>query len=393
VPPVLSDIPSDPWLVLDLFSGAGGMSHGFAAKSEFKIIGAIDTEQGKPGRGLSGPTTTSCNATYATNIGIKPLHADLSTLEPARYRRESGIGRGELTVMIACAPCTGFSQKNALNHSIDDDRNGLVQRAGLWVEELRPEFFIMENVKELLRGRHRHHFLSLRDKLLAAGYNISAEVHNLADFGLPQKRIRALIVARRDNGPVGTLYKKVPRHMTVREAIGHLAAIAAGQISTVDEQHRAPNHNRQSMERIQATPGDGGSWMDIADSHPHLLIQSMKEKRRGSFPDIYGRLWWERPSITITRECAHPGNGRYLHPEQDRMLSVREMALLQGFPADYVFEGPVNARYNQIGDAVPPSISNQIADLVRQLKLEAISGDELGSVQRQLVLSVTSPSQ
>ncbi len=116
------------------------------------------------------------------------------------------------------------------------------------------------------------------------------------------------------------------------------------------------------MQRIRAIPHDGGSWSDIAD--PDLLIRSMIGKRPGSFPDIYGRLWWDRPAITITRECGHPGNGRYLHPDQDRMLSVREMALLQGFPPDYVFTGPLSARYNQIGDAVPPLISMQVAGMI-----------------------------
>ena len=83
---------------------------------------------------------------------------------------------------------------------------------------------------------------------------------------------------------------------------------------------------------------------------------------------MYGRLWWDRPAITITRECAHVGNGRYVHPEQDRLLTVREMALLQGFPADYVFEGPLTARYNQIGDAVPPLISEQLAEHVATME-------------------------
>jgi DNA (cytosine-5)-methyltransferase 1 len=98
-----------------------------------------------------------------------------------------------------------------------------------------------------------------------------------------------------------------------------------------------------------------------------LLTPSMFRARPGSFPDVYGRLWWDRPAITITRECAHVGNGRYVHPEQDRLLTVREMALLQGFPADYMFEGPLTARYNQIGDAVPPMIAAQIAAHVARL--------------------------
>jgi DNA (cytosine-5)-methyltransferase 1 len=356
-----------PWTVVDLFSGAGGMSYGFAARPEFQIVGAVDSQQGKPGRGLSEGTSTHCNATYEANIGLRPMAADLRTLDPGEYRRSMGLAPEELTVLIACAPCTGFSQKNALNHAVDDARNGLVQRAGRWVTELRPEFFVMENVKELLRGRHRYHFEALRGTLAEAGYGVSAYVHDLATFGLPQRRTRALIVARREAGAVPTLPAAAARPVTVRDAIGHLPPIEAGSTHPDDPQHRAPSSNAHSLRRIRAIPHDGGSWADIARSHPELLIRSMIGKRPGSFPDVYGRLWWDRPAVTITRECGHPGNGRYLHPDQDRMLSVREMALLQGFPPDYVFTGPLSARYNQIGDAVPPLISTQVAGQVKAI--------------------------
>ncbi len=118
-----------------------------------------------------------------------------------------------------------------------------------------------------------------------------------------------------------------------------------------------------------------------------LLIPSMFHGRPGSFPDVYGRLWWNRPSITITRECAHVGNGRYTHPDQDRLLSVREMALLQGFPERYVFEGPLSAKYNQIGDAVPPIVSKQIAAHLINLKYNPIAvSNEEARVRPQLQL-------
>ncbi|MGI9190274.1 MAG: DNA cytosine methyltransferase [Longimicrobiaceae bacterium] len=99
------------------------------------------------------------------------------------------------------------------------------------------------------------------------------------------------------------------------------------------------------------------------------LIPAMFRARPGSFPDVYGRLWWDRPAITITWECAHVGNGRYVHPEQDRLLSVREMALLQGFPSDYQFKGRLTAKYNQIGDAVPPLIAALVAEHIAKISL------------------------
>ena len=121
--------------------------------------------------------------------------------------------------------------------------------------------------------------------------------------------------------------------------------------------------------RLAAIPHDGGSWADLVD-HPRadiLLTPSMKdraEKRKfGSHPDVYGRLWWDRPAVTIKRECAHIGNGRYGHPEQDRLCTVREMSILQGFPDTYKFVGTITNMYRHIGDAVPPLISYQLAAL------------------------------
>lgn len=351
--------------VIDLFSGPGGMSAGFAQMPQhFTHLAAVDIEAGKPGLKASKGTETYCNATFKRNIGTSPLKADLSVLPPSELRQHVGLDRGELGVLISCAPCTGFSQKLPQNLIKDDPRNYLVERTGFFVEEFMPEFLIMENVKELIQGKHKHHYSRLRQRLSQLGYSIHAEVYNLAMYGLPQKRNRAIIIARRDGLPVIGLSRIVVTQTTVRDAIGHLPAIEAGQSDLNDPMHVCPSHTANTLQRMRAIPQDGGSWGDIVESHPHLLIPSMIGKRAGSYPDVYGRMWWDRPAPTITRECASPGNGRYTHPEQNRMLSVREMALLQGFPPDYYFEGTLTQKYNQIGDAVPPLISAQIAEAI-----------------------------
>lgn len=344
------------------------MSSGFAGlRRHFTHIAAVDIEAGKPGLKSSKGTQTFCNATYERNIGISPLKADLAMLNPAELRYSVGLDQGELGVLISCAPCTGFSQKLARNLVEDDPRNHLVERTSLFVSEFMPAFLVMENVKELLLGKHRHHFNGLRRTLTELGYSLHAEVYNLADYGLPQKRNRAILIARRNNMPVRGLFHPVEVQRTVRDAIAHLPPLEAGQVDLDDPMHACPSHTPIVLERMMAIPPDGGSWSDIVDTHPDLLIPSMIGKREGSYPDVYGRMWWDRPAPTITRECASPGNGRYTHPEQNRMLSVREMALLQGFPADYYFEGTLNQKYNQIGDAVPPLISAQIAQAVLEM--------------------------
>lgn len=385
------------WTVVDLFSGCGGMSYGFHShKDHFEIIGAVDLQKGKPGRGKSPGSSTECNPTYKRNIGIEPKNADISLLSPSEYRAELGLRRGELDVLISCAPCTGFSQKNARNHVEDDPRNQLIAKTADFVEELMPEFLVMENVKELLLGRQKHHLEALLNRLESdLNYKVWFDVHDLADFGLPQRRIRFLLIARREGHLVG-MPKMKRQHRNVRDTIAHLPAIAAGEQCLLDPMHVSPGNTARVLDRIRATPKDGGSWADIMNSVEYsdedkrrLLIPAMFRARPGSFPDVYGRLWWDRPAITITRECGHTGNGRYLHPEQDRLLSVREMALLQGFPDDYHFEGRLAAKYNQIGDSVPPLISKQIAAHI--INLKAVQPEESAlpksSAQRDLVLA------
>lgn len=349
------------YTVIDLFSGCGGMSTGFHRHGNFEIVGAVDFEKSKPSL---GPGSTSCNLTYERNIGVKPLFEDLSVIEPEKISNHFKIKENSLDILISCAPCTGFSQKQSRNHISDDPRNGLVERTALFVEHFMPTYLVMENVKELAKGKHRHHLQNLLFKLDQLGYSTTYEVHNLSDFGLPQNRIRTLLVAKRNGTPPDIHFKKSNKKKTVRDTIQDLPPINPGGTCLDDPMHICPSISPKVLERIMAIPTDGGSWTDIPVENNHLLIPSMDREDTGSFPDIYGRLWWDKPAPTVTRECSSPGNGRYTHPEQNRLLSVREMALIQGFPKDYFFEGSLASKYRQIGDAVPPIISSMIADLI-----------------------------
>lgn len=347
--------------VIDLFSGCGGMSTGFHRNGNFTIIGAVDFEKSKPSL---GPGSTSCNLTYERNIGIKPLFEDLSLIEPEKISNHFGVKKNGLDILISCAPCTGFSQKQSRNHIEDDPRNLLVERTAIFVHHFMPMYLVMENVKELAKGKHRHHLQNLLSKLDELGYKVTYEIHNLSEFGLPQNRIRTLLIAKRDGIPPEISFPKSEIKKTVRDAIGHLPSIEAGKSTSSDPMHICPTISPRVLERIMAIPKNGGSWTDIPIENNHLLIPSMDRENSGSFPDIYGRLWWDKPAPTVTRECSSPGNGRYTHPEQNRLLSVREMALIQGFPEDYFFEGNLSSKYRQIGDAVPPLISSMIAELI-----------------------------
>lgn len=368
---------ADEWTVVDLCSGAGGMSTGFARRQGFRVVGAIDLEHGKP---CEGPGVLECNATYEANIGIQPINADLLVYEPshlqASVKAATGVDltRGSLSVLSACTPCTDLSRANPQNHVRDGARNDLIARAGDYTEELLPAVFAMENARELLMGRFQHHYEKLEKRLRTLGYDVKAETHFLDEFGLPQIRERALVTASRI-GPAYNLsdlwegYTVDPKATTVRSALSRLDDWRTGHSD--DPMEIAPGLTPAVRKRLDAISRDGGSWMDLGKSKATMdlmtptMRQRWEEKNFGSHPDVYGRMWWDRPAPTIKRECAHVGNGRYTHPEESRLLTVREMATLNGFPFDYVFRaGSVANMYRHIGDAVPPVVSYQISAAV-----------------------------
>jgi DNA (cytosine-5)-methyltransferase 1 len=188
--------------VADIFSGAGGMSFGFHAHRDFRVVGAADAQIGKPSSRLG---SLRCNDTYRANIGVDPLEVDLSRISPSALREVWGLRRGELDVLLACPPCSGFSRITAANHLRDDPRNSLVGRIAVYAEELRPRTILVENARELVKGRQRHHFDQLAESLMKLGYDVAGGTHLLSDYGLPQLRERTLLVAVDAGLPLRTL--------------------------------------------------------------------------------------------------------------------------------------------------------------------------------------------
>lgn len=348
------------------------MSYGFHAHPDFQMVGAVDAQLGKP----SSPAgSLACNSTYRLNMGFDPVDADLSVVAPADLRMMLGLRR-PIDVLSACPPCTGFSRANSMNHLVDDRRNSLVTRVALYAEELDPAVVVMENARELLIGNFRQHYDVLVSALEGLGYEVASGVHMLTEFGLPQIRERALIVAAKRGLTPRTLsdlwagHEVEPEAITVRRAIAHMPRIQAGRVSRRDPDHASPAFgSERTRARIEAIPRDGGSWRDLIAAAPEYLTPAMhrliEANKLGNHPDVYGRMWWDRPAPTVKRECGHVGNGRYAHPEQTRLCTLRELALLNGFPDSYRFGGNslVN-RYRHVGDAVPPLISHQIAHAV-----------------------------
>lgn len=364
------------WTVADFFSCGGGTSAGFSRRPGFRIVGAVDLELAKPS---GGQGASDCNATYAANHGVEPLNRDMMTLEPQEFMDAAGLRPHELTVMISCAPCTHLSRANPQNHLEDRRENTLVGRSGEFAEAILPEVFFMENARELIMGNYRHHHENLVKRLKAAGYDVRSDIHFLSQFGLPQIRERSLVVASRI-GPARTLedlwqgYTVRPEALTVRSALTRLAEWKF-EHSDDPEGDAFPGMSDEVLARLDATKRDGGGWADVArdPATRHLCtpdcLRRWEAQDLGSHPDVYGRMWWDKPAPTIKRECAHVGNGRYSHPEENRLLTVREMGVLQGFPFDYRFPArAVSNRYRHIGDAVPPVIAWQMSALAIWMK-------------------------
>lgn len=364
----MTTMHAERFAVVDLFSGAGGMSYGFHKHPAFKVVAAADAELGKPSAGRG---KLQCNSTYVRNIGVIPARLDLSAIEPEQLRSNLALGAEQhISVLSTCPPCTGFSRANPENHLRDDRRNSLVRRSAEFAVALDADIVVMENARELIRGNFNHHFTWFREHLESQGYKVSGRSYLLSKFGLPQIRERAIVVAAKQHLPLQTLdhlwhgWSVVEEALTVRRAFNAISPDADG--SDVFPDFASDIVRR----RIAAIPKDGGSWMDLLqrDDAEILLTDAMKRiaslKRFGSYPDVYGRMAWDRPAPTIKRECSHVGNGRYVHPEEDRLCSVRELAALQGFPNDFSFNGAaVSNMYRHIGDAVPPLISFQLAHL------------------------------
>jgi DNA (cytosine-5)-methyltransferase 1 len=357
---------SSTFSVVDLFSGAGGMSLGFHKHPSFRLIAAADAELGKPS---SGKGKLQCNGAYKRNIGISPCPLDLSEIEPEDIREALGLDVHEhVSVLSACPPCTGFSRANPNNHLRDDHRNSLVRISAVFAVELSADIVVMENARELIRGNFSGHYQWMRGYLQEHGYSIYGGSYMLTRFGLPQIRERALILAVKNGLELHTIDELWEGWEVTSEAVSVRRAFQSIDPHS-DGYDVYPRFASKVVEdRVAAIPEDGGSWIDLLrrQDRDELLTDSMKRivasNRFGSYPDVYGRMALDKPAPTIKRECSHVGNGRYAHPTENRLCSVREIAALQGFPNDYKFNGSsVSNLYRHLGDAVPPLISFQVS--------------------------------
>jgi DNA (cytosine-5)-methyltransferase 1 len=369
---------SAPYQVLDLFSGCGGMSLGFAsvgvATGSFELVGAVDIN-------------AASLSTYRKNFQVPALEQDVAALAASSRTlrdvtsRIPTLDRNRPLVLIGCAPCQGFTAHRKRNWDEKDDRNDLVTAFAKVAVNLDAECIVMENVPELLSGRYWPYFEGFRERLEQAGYLVKAAIHNSAHFGVPQERFRAVVIAMKSqNFSLPQAFVPAEDFKTVRDAIGDLPPVRAGQICESDPLHRSAAHRASTLEVIRSVPKDGGS-------RPSGVGPACLDRVDG-FYDVYGRLSWNRPSITITHYARNSASGRFTHPEQDRGLTVREASRLQGFPDSFAFEGSFDDKFRQIGEAVPPPMAAAIALSV----CNGLNGGGTVGAEPDLVMSPVSDS-
>jgi DNA (cytosine-5)-methyltransferase 1 len=334
------------YTLMDLFAGCGGMTRGFVDSGRFTPMFAVEFDP-------------DAAATYAANFGPEHVHP-VPIEEIKRFP--------EVDVVIGGPPCQGFSPLNR-------DGVGLERRA-LWREYLRAmresnaSAFVMENVPELLRSGEYAAFKRAAQQL---GYTVEGDILNAADYGVPQRRRRAIVIGTRADtivpwpepthgDPTQPLLGRLPWR-TFRDTVEGLPLKPDGK-----RWHVARNPRPESIRRYKAVPRDGGNRFQMQDNLDkaglsHLVPPCWRNKPTGT-TDVFGRLWWDRPAFTIRTEFYKPEKGRYLHPSAHRPITLREAARCMSFPDDFILpeDQRMTSIARQIGNAVPPVLARLIAD-------------------------------
>lgn len=339
--------------VIDLFAGAGGMSLGF---EDDRFCGGFDVVLGLD-------NDASAVATHARNFSGEAICGDIET-----WLEENEVPQAD--VVIGGPPCQGFS---LLNKKRDGDARRALWEPFIEIAHLSgARIFVMENVAELRRSPECD---AIMQKAAQYGFSCDATILNAADYGAPQTRRRTIIFGWRGlnfepsfpqpSHAAPAENSNLPLWRTVRDVISDLPAPTETEIKGKAplDLHIKRNPTPKSVKRYKAVP-PGGNRFDLQRNAPEITPACWIRKTSGG-TDLFGRLWWDRPSVTIRTEFFKPEKGRYLHPEQHRPITHREAARLMGFPDDFIFEGSKIDIARQIGNAVPPALAAAIAYEVR----------------------------
>ena len=339
--------------VIDLFCGIGGLSYGLKCQG-MKILAGFDLDY-------------TCQYAYETNTGGKFYYRDVKTISGDEINKLYSQKKNVIKVLAGCAPCQPFSSYAFKNKNKDKDKYNLLYEFGRLVKEVHPDIVTMENVPAIASFKLKSVLADFVEVLQNEGYNVKYKVVYCPDYCIPQTRKRLVLLASRlGNIDLISPTHKKENYVTVKDAIGHLPPLEAGQGCPTDALHRCRALSPLNLQRLKSTPY-GGSWKDWPAD---LMLECHKKESGKSFGSVYGRMVWEEPSPTMTTLCTGIGNGRFGHPVQNRAISAREAALFQTFPITYKFfpneqEVSLTKASRYIGNAVPPKLGETIAQSIK----------------------------
>jgi DNA (cytosine-5)-methyltransferase 1 len=335
---------------IDLFSGCGGLTLGLKLAG-FRVLAAIENDK------------LAVDTYKANHSAVRVFHDDIRTVRAKPLRQRLNLEAGELDLLAGCPPCQGFSSLRTRNGAAQkrDPRNGLIREMMRFTRAFLPKAVMMENVPGLAE---HWSFRKLCRDLQELGYHVEWDVKDARHYGVPQRRKRLILVAGR--GFDIALAKESTALKTVRKAFANLRKPGKSRDRL---QNQGEARSSKVLKIIKAIPRDGGSRSDLPASQ-----QLECHKRTDGFKDIYGRMAWDAPSPTITGGCFNPSKGRFLHPVENRAITLREAAILQTFPRRYRF--PADASKENvalmIGNALPPTfIKRHASQIVRSLRAAA----------------------
>ncbi|KAF5076035.1 Modification methylase HaeIII [anaerobic digester metagenome] len=342
--------------VIDLFAGVGGLSLGFE-KQGFDVLIANEYDK-------------SIAAAYTENHKkTKMIVGDITSLD---LKETFGSYTGKIDVVIGGPPCQGFSQKGQ-RKTIHDERNFLFKYYVAVVELVKPRYFVMENVPNLLTAENGFFYKEIEELFNKMGYSLEHGVLNASDYGVPQNRRRTVIIGKL-NGAAPKLPQPKDIKVTIWDAISDLAYLESGEGAYEQEYKNAPESDYQKILR-------GNSkvlYNHTVTKHSPLALERLAlippNAGREVLPkehltkSIYSGTWTrmrkDEISVTITTRFDTPSSGKFTHPFLDRAITVREAARIQSFPDDFVFVGNKGSQMKQVGNAVPPLLAAAIAEVI-----------------------------
>lgn len=340
---------------VDFFCSGGGMSYGIQ-KAGIQILAGIDIDK-------------NCKETYETNIkGAEFIPADVFDLKEEELENRLSLKKNDDSlVLIGCSPCQFWSIINTTKEKSKQSKNLLIE-FHRFVKYFNPGYVIVENVPGVLRKKEESGLNEFIKWLEKKDYTVHFKVHEVSNYGVPQHRKRFTLIANRITQiklkPIEVKGKKV----TVRDVLGEkngFPKITQGHKDNSEFMHTVAGLNALNIERLSLTPIDGGTRM--AYVYDERLAPPCHYGKTDGFKDIYGRMFWDKPSPTITTKFFSISNGRFAHPEEDRAISIREGATLQSFPKTYKFIGKSTVNIaRMIGNAVPPKYATAIGKAIIQ---------------------------